>query len=208
MKISDNIKSINQNCMVDEILYKYIGQVFNTYIIIQIKEKIYIVDQHAAHERLLFEKIKISFYSTDKQSQMLLIPFLVELSQKETQIVKQNIELFAASGFVLEEFGENTIKISGVPNIGYEIEYKSMFKDIIDELLGASKTQKSEKEFRFIATIACKAAVKGNMKLDEYEQIQLIDDMMKLENPFTCPHGRPTAFEISKYEIEKKFLRK
>ena len=83
-----------------------------------------------------------------------------------------------------------------------------MFKDIIEELLGAPKTEKSEKEFRFLATLACKAAVKGRMKLDREEQINLIDQMVKLDNPFTCPHGRPTAYEISKYEIERRFLRK
>ena len=100
------------------------------------------------------------------------------------------------------------VKISGVPNIGYDIDFESMFKDTIDELLGAIKTERSEKEFRFIATLACKAAVKGNMKLDQKEQIALIDEMVKLDNPFTCPHGRPTAYEISKYEIERRFLRK
>ncbi len=192
----------------NEIYYKYIGQVFDTYIVIQIKDKMYIIDQHAAHERLLFEQIKEAYYSKDTNSQLLLLPILVELTYKEKQIVDQNIEMFEKSGFILEEFGENTIKISGVPNIGYDIEYKSMFKDIIDDLLGASKTQNSEKEFRFIATLACKAAVKGRMKLDTKEQIALIDQMVKLNNPFTCPHGRPTAYEISKYEIERRFLRK
>ncbi len=192
----------------DEIPYKYIGQVFDTYIIIQIKEKMYIIDQHAAHERLLYEQFKSNYYSKDRQSQLLLIPIIVELTSKEKLVVDQNIDMFEKSGFVLEEFGENTIKISGVPNVGYDIEYNSMFKDIIDELLGASKTQNSEKEFRFLATLACKAAVKGNMKLDEKEQIALIDKMVKLDNPFNCPHGRPTAYEISKYEIEKRFLRK
>ena len=138
----------------------------------------------------------------------MLIPILVELLPKEKEIVDQNLDMFEKSGFILENFDENTIKISGVPNIGYDIEYKSMFKDIVDDLLGASKTQKDEKEFRFLATLACKAAVKGRMKLDTKEQIALIDQMVKLDNPFTCPHGRPTAYEISKYEIERRFLRK
>lgn len=188
--------------------YTYIGQVFNTYIIIQIGEKMYIIDQHAAHERLLYEQIKTAYYAKDRESQIMLIPILVELTSKEKSIVDDNLEMFEKAGFILEEFGENTIKISGVPNIGYEIEYKSMFKDIIDDLLGAIKTEQKEKEFRFIATLACKAAVKGRMKLDTEEQITLIDNMMKLENPFTCPHGRPTAYELSKYEIERRFLRK
>ena len=192
----------------NQVYYRYIGQVFDTYIVIQIKDKMYIIDQHAAHERLLFEQFKEAYYAKDTNSQLLLIPILVELTTKEKQIVDQNLEMFEKSGFIIEEFGENTIKISGVPNVGYDIEYQSMFKDIIDDLLGASKTENSEKEFRFIATLACKAAVKGRMKLDTKEQIALIDKMVKLENPFTCPHGRPTAYEISKYEIERKFLRK
>ncbi|MDD3303362.1 MAG: DNA mismatch repair endonuclease MutL [Clostridia bacterium] len=192
----------------EELAYKYVGQVFDTYIIIQIKEKMYIIDQHAAHERLLFEQIKEAYYAKDKQSQLLLIPILVELLPKEKEIVDQNIEMFEKAGFMLDDFDDVTIKISGVPNIGYDIEYKSMFKDMVDDLLGAFKTEKSEKEFRFLATLACKAAVKGRMKLDTKEQISLIDQMVKLENPFTCPHGRPTAYEISKYEIERRFLRK
>ena len=192
----------------NDILYKYIGNVFNTYIIIQINEKMYIIDQHAAHERLLFEQFKESYYSTDRNVQMLLIPDLVELTQKEKTLVMENIQMFEKAGFILEEFGETTIKISGVPNIGYDIDFSSMFKDMIDEILGVIKTENSEKEHRFLATLACKAAVKGNMKLDEKEQIELIDKMVKLENPFTCPHGRPTAIEMSKYEIERRFLRK
>ena len=202
----DNMTIVEE--IKEELLYKYIGQVFDTYIVIQIKEKMYIIDQHAAHERLLYEQIKQAYYSKDKETQILLIPILVELTIKEKEVVNANLEMFEKSGFMLEDFGDNAVKISGVPNIGYDIEYKSMFKDIIDELLGAYKTEKSEKEFRFIATLACKAAVKGNMKLNREEQIALIDDMVKLDNPFTCPHGRPTAYEISKYEIERKFLRK
>ena len=192
----------------DEVAYKYIGQVFDTYIIIQIKDTMYIIDQHAAHERLLYEQIKTAYYSKEKQTQLLLIPTLVELTTKEMDVVRNNMEMFERAGFMIEEFGENSIKISGVPNIGYDIEYKSMFRDIIDELLGANKTEKSEKEFRFLATLACKAAVKGRMRLDEKEQIALIEEMVKLDNPFTCPHGRPTAYEITKYEIERRFLRK
>lgn len=191
-----------------EILYKYVGQVFNTYIIIQINEKMYIIDQHAAHERLLFEQFKENYYAKDRNVQMLLIPCLVELTPKEKDIVCDNIQMFEKAGFIVEEFGDTTIKISGIPNIGYDIDYSDMFKDIIDEILGVINTEKSKREHRFLATLACKAAVKGNMKLNTKEQIELIDKMVKLENPFTCPHGRPTAYEISKYEIERRFLRK
>lgn len=206
--ISNPNNIVDNSKVQEEILYKYVGQVFNTYIIIQINEKMYIIDQHAAHERLLFEEFKESYYSTDRNIQMLLIPALVELTPKEKNLTMENIQMFEKAGFILEEFGDNTIKISGVPNIGYDIDYTGMFKDIIDEILGVVKTEKQEKEHRFLATLACKAAVKGNMKLDKQEQIELIDKMVKLENPFTCPHGRPTAYEISKYEIERRFLRK
>ena len=202
LEYTENVQIEDVNQEKPSIVYQYIGQVFDTYIIIQIKERMYIIDQHAAHERLLYEQIKEAYYSKDKQTQLLLIPVLVELTTKEMEVVNNNMEMFEKSGFMIEVFGDNAIKISGVPNIGYDIDYKSMFKDIIDELLGANKTQNSEKEFRFLATLACKAAVKGKMKLDQKEQIALIEEMVKLDNPFTCPHGRPTAYEISKYEIE------
>lgn len=193
----------------DEIRYKYIGQVFDTYIIIEIKEKMYIIDQHAAHERLLYEKFKENFYSKSKETQMLMIPILIELKNNECEIVHNNIEYFENSGFILERFSGNSFKISGVPNIAdLDLDYKSMFLDIIDEMMGSNKTEYKDKEFRFLATLACKAAVKGNMNLTTQENTKLIDDMLKLENPFTCPHGRPTAYEITKYEIERKFGRK
>ncbi|MDD2376102.1 MAG: DNA mismatch repair endonuclease MutL [Clostridia bacterium] len=193
----------------DELIYIYIGQVFNTYIIIQIRDKMYIIDQHAAHERLLYEKFKENFYSKTKETQMLMIPILIELKNNECEFVFNNVEYFENCGFILESFSNNSYKISGVPNIAdLDIDYKSMFLDIIDELRGSNKTEYKNKEFRFLATLACKAAVKGNMKLTKEENIKLVDEMLKLENPFTCPHGRPTAYEISKYEIEKKFGRK
>ena len=139
---------------------------------------------------------------------MLLIPTLVELKNNEKERVLRNIELFEQTGFVLEEFGNNMIKISGVPNIGYDMDYVELFKDTLDELKMEAKTTREEKEERFLATMACKAAVKGNMKLNATEHVALIDKMVKLDRPFTCPHGRPTAYEISKYEIERRFSRK
>ena len=148
------------------------------------------------------------YYSKIKETQMLLIPTLVELKNNEKERVLRNIELFEQTGFVLEEFGDNMIKISGVPNIGYDIDYAEMFKDTLDGLTSETKTTKEEKETRFVYTLACKAAVKANMKLTKEEHIALIDEMVKLDRPFTCPHGRPTAYEISKYEIERRFSRK
>ncbi|MBR5227634.1 MAG: DNA mismatch repair endonuclease MutL [Clostridia bacterium] len=191
-----------------KVKYKYVGCVFDTYILIQINDKMYIIDQHAAHERLLYEQIKERYYSKEKQTQMLLIPTIVELKNSEKELMQQNIDMFEKAGFVIEDFGDNAIKISGAPNVGFNMNFEEMFKDILDELSGSSKTTTEEKEKRFVYTMACKAAVKANMKLTEQEHIALLDDMMKLDRPFTCPHGRPTAYEISKYEIERRFARK
>lgn len=203
------IKDEIQMYKKDDLIYKYIGQAFDTYIIIQIKDKMYIIDQHAAHERLLYEKFKENFYSKNKETQMLMIPLLIELKNNECEIVDSNIQYFENCGFILERFSNNSYKISGIPNIAdLDIDYKSMFLDLVDELMGSNKTEYKDKEFRFLATLACKAAVKGNMNLTKEENIKLLDEMLKLENPFTCPHGRPTAYEISKYEIERKFGRK
>lgn len=189
-------------------VYEYIGHVFDTYIIIRMKDKIYFVDQHAAHERFLFEQIKEAYYAKDQQTQMLLIPLLIGLSSKEMNIVRENIDMFENAGFILDEFDDNTYKVAGVPNVGYNIDHKSMFKDMITELSSTEKTERQTKEHRFLATLACKAAVKGGMKLDIEEQKRLIDNMINLDNPFTCPHGRPTAVSMTRYEIERKFMRK
>ena len=204
-----DVESYEENTIDNiEATYEYIGTVFDTYIIIRMKDKIYFVDQHAAHERYLFEQIKDAYYKKEQSTQMMLIPLLVGVSAKELDVVRNNMEMFEDAGFILEEFGENTIKISGVPNVGYNIDHKSMFKDIISELSGTEKTERQQKEWRFLATLACKAAVKGGTKLDVEEQKRLVDNMITLDNPFNCPHGRPTAIPFTRYEIERKFMRK
>ena len=208
LEIKDLVKEEVKNEYETKIKYKYVGAIFDTYILIEIQDKMYIIDQHAAHERLLYEQIKEMYYSKTKETQMLLIPALVELKNNEKESVLRNIELFEQTGFVIEEFGDNMIKISGIPNIGYDIDYSEMFKDTLDGLTSDTKTTKEERETRFVYTLACKAAVKANMRLTKEEHIALIDEMVKLDRPFTCPHGRPTAYEISKYEIERRFSRK
>lgn len=191
------------------VAYKYIGILFNTYVLIEISDKLYMIDQHAAHERLIYERVKERYYNKDKETQMLLIPLVIELKNAEVTTVLQNIEYFEKCGYVLEQFGESAIKIAGVPNIrDIHLDDKEIFLDMIDELKDSAKTLRQDKEFRLLATIACKAAVKGNMFLEKREHIALLDEMLKLKNPFTCPHGRPTAFEISKNEIEKRVDRR
>ncbi len=189
--------------------YKFIGIVFNTYIIVEIDKEMYIIDQHAAHERILYEKVKQNYYNDEnKDSQLMLLPDIITLTHKEMTIAKDNMEMFRKAGFMLEEFGENTIKLTGVPEMCLDLETKEMFLETLDEINSVARTAKQEVEERFIATIACKAAVKANMALTKEEVDSLMDKLLSLPNPFTCPHGRPTAIKMSKYDIERKFARK
>ena len=189
--------------------YKFIGIAFKTYIIIEIGQEMYILDQHAAHERIMYEKVKENYYSeSSKDSQMLLLPDVITLTHKEMDIAKENMEMFRKAGFTLEEFGENTIKLTGVPTVCIDLDTKELFLETLDEINTVARTAKQEKEEKFIATVACKAAVKANMALDAKEVESLMDNLLSLPNPFTCPHGRPTAIKMTKYDIERKFARK
>lgn len=189
--------------------YKFIGIAFSTYIIIEMDKEIYIIDQHAAHERIMYEKIKKNYYSDGpKESQLMLLPDIITLTHKEMGIAKDNIKLFEKAGFTLEEFGESTIKISGVPNICIDLETKELFLETLDEINTVARTAKQEIEEKFIATLACKSAVKANMALTKEEVDNLMKELLLLPNPFTCPHGRPTAIKMSKIDIEKKFSRR
>ena len=193
----------------DKIPYKFIGIAFDTYIILQIEKELYILDQHAAHERIMYEKVKKNYYSNEeKDSQLMLLPDIITLTHKEMNIARDNMDKFRKAGFVLEEFGDNTIKLTGVPNICLDLDTKELFLETLDEINTVARTAKQEIEERFIATIACKAAVKANMALTEEEVTSLLDQLLKLPNPFTCPHGRPTAIKLSKTDIEKKFARR
>ncbi len=189
--------------------YKYCGTVFSTYIIIEMNKEMYIIDQHAAHERIMYEKVKKNYYGNEeKDSQILLLPDIINLSHKEKSIVKENIDMFTKAGFMIEEFGENTIRLIGVPTVCLELDTKELFLEILDAVNTVAITAIQEKEDKFIATVACKAAVKANHTLEAEEVKELMDKLLRLPNPFTCPHGRPTAIKMSKYDIERKFNRK
>lgn len=189
--------------------YKYCGTVFSTYIIIEMGNEMYIIDQHAAHERVMYEEIKKNYYETaEKESQIMLLPDIINLSHKEKTIVKENLDLFKKAGFMLEEFGESTIRLIGVPAICMDMDTKELFLEILDTIDTVAITAKQEKEDKFIATIACKAAVKANMALTKEEVDALMKKLLVLPNPFTCPHGRPTAIKMSKVDLEKKFNRR
>ena len=181
--------------------YQFIGIIFKTYIILEIEQEMYILDQHAAHERIMYEKIKENYYSENtKDSQLLLLPDIITLTHKEMEIAKENIKMFEQAGFSLEEFG--------VPTICLDLDTKDLFLETLDEINTVARTAKQEKEEKFIATVACKAAVKANMALSKEEVESLMNDLLKLPNPFSCPHGRPTVIKMTKYDIERKFARK
>ena len=189
--------------------YKFIGIAFSTYIIIELDKELYIIDQHTAHERIMYEKVKENYYKEgEKDSQLMLLPDIITLTHKEMDIAKENMEMFRKAGFMLEEFGENTIKLIGVPNICLELDTKELFLDTLDEINTVARTAKQEIEEKFIATVACKAAVKANMALSKEEVDSLMRELLILPNPFTCPHGRPTAIKMTKTDIEKKFSRR
>ena len=189
--------------------YKFIGIAFSTYIIIELDKELYIIDQHAAHERIMYEKVKENYYKDgEKDSQLMLLPDIITLTHKEMDIAKENMEMFRKAGFMLEEFGENTIKLMGVPNICLELDTKELFLETLDEINTVARTAKQEVEEKFIATVACKAAVKANMALSKEEVDSLMRELLILPNPFTCPHGRPTAIKMTKTDIEKKFSRR
>lgn len=177
--------------------YKYIGIIFRTYIIIEIKNELFLIDQHAAHERVLYEQIKENYKNNLKNnSQMMLLPEVINLSHKEIKFVQENIELLKNTGFDIDVFGENSIKINGIPDIEYKVNSRNIFLDILDEMLTNERGQIKDVEERFIATVACKAAVKANMDLRKEEVDKLIESLLSLKNPYTCPHGRPTTIKL------------
>ncbi len=187
-----------------EIEYKYIGILFRTFIVIEIGNDMFLIDQHAGHERILYEQIKENYKNhIQNNSQLMLIPEVFNLSHKEIEFVKENIELFRNTGFDIELFGEDSVKISGIPDIEYKVNKNRMFLDVLDEMITTERTAIKDVEERFIATVACKAAVKANMDLTRQEVDNLIQRLLKLKNPFTCPHGRPTTIKFSKEELFK-----
>ena len=209
LKTTENV-SIFETLPKEEIPnYKYIGIAFSTYIIIEMDGELYIIDQHAAHERIMYERVKANYYNDEnKDSQLMLLPDIINLSHKDMQIAKDNMKIFEKAGFILEEFGENTIKLSGVPTVCLDLDTKELFLETLDEINTVARTAKQEIEEKFIATIACKAAVKANMALTKEEVENLMKQLLVLKNPFTCPHGRPTAIRMTKADIEKKFSRR
>ena len=186
--------------------YNYVGIAFKTYIIFTINDEMYMMDQHAAHERIMFEKVKANYYNdVDKDSQLMLLPDIITLSNKEMGIFRDNKDLFNKAGFTVDEFGDNTVKLTGVPEFCLDFDTRSLFLDTLDEMDTVARTAKQELEYKFLATVACKAAVKAHMALSKEEVDSLFEQLYKLPNPFSCPHGRPTVIKMTKTDIEKSF---
>lgn len=207
---TNNLRNVNNTTMFkgNSVQYRVIGVAFRTYIIVEVNQEIYLIDQHAAHERVLFEKVKKNYYDGIRDTQTLLLPDVITLSYREFELAKNNKEIFERSGFVFEEFGMNTIKLTGVPSMVEILNTKELFLDILDEIDGSTNSGRKEIEYRFLATVACKAAVKANMNLSESDIKSLLDEMFAIKEAYTCPHGRPTMIKMSKYDIERKFSRK
>ena len=186
---------------------RVIGQFSKTYILAEYLDTLYIIDQHAAHEKILYEKYVKDIESNEIIVQQLLIPCIIDLSLDDYECYKENIDIFTNSGFVIEEFGGNTIALKEVPYFLGKLDSKNFLLSIIDNLknLGSGKTV--EVKLNKIATMACKAAVKANDYLTQIEMEKLISDLRYIDNPFNCPHGRPIIIKFTEYELDKKFRR-
>lgn len=203
------VKAEQNSFLLDEknvVRHKIIGQVFSTYWLVEFEDKLYIIDQHAAHEKVLYERIMAKYQENKADSQNLMPPVVVTLGATDIETLNKHLEYFTELGYEIEEFGGKDYAIKAVPMELFGLNEKDVFMEILDELsTGNYKTVTSVTDR--MATIACKAAVKGNNRLSEYEAKALINELMGLENPYNCPHGRPTIISMSKYELEKKFKR-
>ena len=187
--------------------HRIIGQLFDTYWLVEYDEKFYIIDQHAAHEKVLYERFMKEFSQREIISQMVSPPEIIALSLQEAELLKEQMEIFEQFGFEISSFGGREYSISAVPANLYGVTVQELFIEILDSLETEGRRQTPELITHRIATAACKAAVKGNQMLSVPEADKLIDELLGLENPYHCPHGRPTIVSMTKYELEKKFKR-
>ena len=187
--------------------YQLIGQVFDTYWLVEYHENLYIIDQHAAHERILYEKTLKGMKNREFTSQMISPPIILNLSMQEEELLKSYMDQFTRIGFEIEEFGQESYAVRAVPDNLFSIAKKDLLMEMLDSLSEINRNQASDLIDEKIASMSCKAAVKGNMKLSATEVDALISELLTLDNPYHCPHGRPTIIAMSKRELEKKFKR-
>ncbi len=188
--------------------YHLIGQVFETYWLVEYRDNLYIIDQHAAHERVLYERILKSMKSREFTSQMISPPIILDLSMQEAELLRQYMDRFTRIGFEFEEFGQESFAVRAVPDNLFSIAKKDLLLQMLDGLSDeVSRNLSPELVDEKVASMSCKAAVKGNMRLSAAEVDTLIGELLTLENPYHCPHGRPTIIAMSRRELEKKFKR-
>lgn len=188
--------------------HKIIGQLFDTYWLVEFHEQLYIIDQHAAHERVLYEKTLRGMKTREFTSQYLSPPIILNLSMQEAQVLKEHMDIFAEIGFEIEAFGVDSYAVRAIPDNLFGIAKKELLLEMLDQLTdGINTSLAPDLIAEKIASMSCKAAVKGNSRLSYAEVEVLIQDLLKLDNPYHCPHGRPTIISMTKRELEKKFKR-
>ena len=187
--------------------HRLIGQVFGTYWLIEYENNLYIMDQHAAHEKVKYEELMAQLDSKEIFSQQLMPPMVVTVSYAEREVILNNYDLFMKFGYDIVEFGGNEFKINAVPANLYGLHGREMFMEFVSSLMDNAGYMSNDVFVKKLSTMACKAAIKGNMRISFAEADALIEQLLKLENPYTCPHGRPTIISMSERELEKKFKR-
>ncbi len=188
--------------------YKLIGQVFDTYWLVEYHDNLYIIDQHAAHERVLYEKTLAGMKTREFTSQMISPPIVLNLTMQEQEVFVRYMERFTKIGFEFEEFGQESYAVRAVPDNLFSVAKKEILMEMIDSLSDEiSRNLSPDIIDEKIASMSCKAAVKGKMKLSAAEVQTLIGELLTLKNPYHCPHGRPTIIAMSRRELEKKFKR-
>ena len=186
---------------------KVIGQVFDTYWIVQLENEMYIIDQHAAHEKVMYERLLKESKANKLSSQMINPPIIVTLTDLEQNVLKEHMDEFRGIGFDIEEFGGKEYKINAIPNIFPSIPKSELFNEMLSDSTNYDVISPSELILAKVASMSCKAAIKGNMRISLLEANELFDELLSLDNPYNCPHGRPTVIKMTKQEIEKKFKR-
>lgn len=187
--------------------FSIIGQLFKTYWLIEFEDKLYIIDQHAAHEKVLYEKTMARLANKDFTSQHISPPIVMTLDARECEMLEKYRPQIEQFGYEVEHFGGKEYMISAIPDNLFNIDMKDLFIEMLDDFSNATGRQTPDVITEKVASMSCKAAVKGNDKLTLPEINELIDELLSLDNPYNCPHGRPTIISMSKYEIEKKFKR-
>lgn len=189
-------------------MHKMIGQLFETYWLIEYNNSLYIIDQHAAHEKVLYERTMKSLKDKQVTSQKIVPPIILSLTLKEENLLKEHLELFTEIGYEIEHFGGNEYAVRAVPDNLFSVSKKELLMNMLDTLAEeTSGISKNDLIIEKIASMSCKAAVKGNMSMSYREANELIKELLTLDNPYNCPHGRPTIISMTKYELEKKFKR-